>query len=80
MCLSCECFVLPGRYLCNGPIPRPDEFDRLWCVNVCDLETSKIKEPWPALGCCARKNVIDNFCLYGILNMYLDYEILLPLY
>jgi hypothetical protein len=25
------------------------------CVTVCDLETSTISRPWPALGCCTRK-------------------------
>jgi len=23
---------------------------RLWCVVVCDLETSRMRRPWPALG------------------------------
>jgi hypothetical protein len=29
-------FVLSGRGLCNGPIPRPEESYRLWCVSECD--------------------------------------------
>jgi hypothetical protein len=29
-------FVLSGRGLCDGPIPRPDESYRLWCVSECD--------------------------------------------
>ena len=33
--------VLSGRGLCDGPIPRPEEFYRQWCVIVCDPETSK---------------------------------------
>jgi hypothetical protein len=28
--------VLSGRGLCDGPIPRPEESYRLWCVIVCD--------------------------------------------
>ena len=28
----CECCVLSGRGLCDGPIPRPGEFYRVWCV------------------------------------------------
>jgi hypothetical protein len=32
--------VLSGRGLCDGPIPRPEESYRLWCVLVCDHETS----------------------------------------
>jgi hypothetical protein len=44
------------RYsLCEGLIPRPEESYRLWCVIVCDLETSIMRRPWLALGCCARK-------------------------
>jgi hypothetical protein len=49
--------VLSGC-LCDGPIPRPEEFYRLWCVIVCDLETSRMKRPWPGLGCCARKKQV----------------------
>jgi hypothetical protein len=29
-------FVLPGRGLCNWPIPRPEESYRLWRVSECD--------------------------------------------
>jgi hypothetical protein len=28
--------VLSGRGLCDGPIPRPEESYRLWCVIECD--------------------------------------------
>jgi len=33
--------VLSGRDLCVELITRPEESYRLWCVVVCDLETSK---------------------------------------
>ena len=36
--------MLSGRGLCDGPIPCPEEFYRLWCVIVCDLENLKNKE------------------------------------
>jgi hypothetical protein len=29
-------FVLSGRGLCDGQIPRPEESYRLWCVSECD--------------------------------------------
>jgi hypothetical protein len=29
-------FLLSGRGLCDGPIPRPEESYRLWCVSECD--------------------------------------------
>jgi hypothetical protein len=35
-CLSCTVFVLSGRGLCDGPIPRPEDSYRLWCVSECD--------------------------------------------
>jgi len=45
-----ECCVLSGRGLCDGLITLPEESYRLWCVVVCDLETSRMRRPWPALG------------------------------
>jgi hypothetical protein len=54
VCL-CECCVLSGRGLCYELITRPEESYRLWCVVVCDLETSRMRKPWPALGRSTRK-------------------------
>ena len=34
--------MLSGRGLCDELITRPEEYYRLWCVVVCDLETSRI--------------------------------------
>ena len=42
MFVCCECCVLSGRGLCDELITRPEESYRLWCVVVCDLETTKI--------------------------------------
>jgi hypothetical protein len=39
VCL-CKCCVLSGRGLCEGPITRPEESYRVWCV-----ELSVIEEP-----------------------------------
>ena len=50
MFVCCECCVLSGRGLCDELITRPEESYRLWCVVVCDLETSRMRRPWPALG------------------------------
>jgi len=44
------CCVLSGRGLCDELITRPEESYRLWCVVMCDLETSRMRSPWPALG------------------------------
>jgi len=44
--VCCECRVLSGRGLCDELITRPKESYRLWCVVVCDLETSRIGAPY----------------------------------
>ena len=58
MFVCCECRVLSGRGLCDELITRPEESYRLWCVFVCDLETSRMRRPLPALGrsATAKKN------------------------
>ena len=48
--VCCECRVLSGRGLCDELITRPEESYRLWCVVVCDLEASRMRRSWPALG------------------------------
>ena len=53
MFVCCEYCVLSGRGICNELITRPEESYQLWCV-VCDLETSsRMRRPWPPLGCSA---------------------------
>jgi len=37
---------LSGRGLCDKLITRPEESYRLYCVVVCDLETSRIGAPY----------------------------------
>ena len=49
MSVCCECCVLPSTGLCEGLITRPEESYWLWCVIVCDLETSWMR-PWPTGG------------------------------
>jgi len=58
MFVCCECCVLSGRGLCDQLITSPEESYRLWCVVVCDLETSWMRRPWPALGCSATKKTV----------------------
>jgi hypothetical protein len=50
MFVCCECCALSGRGLCDGLITLPEESYRLWCVVVCDLETSKTRRLKPATG------------------------------
>ena len=49
MDVSCECCVLSGRGIRDKPILLSEESYRL----CCDLETSRMRRPWPPLGCCA---------------------------
>jgi len=53
---------LSGTGLCDEPVTRPKESYRLWCVVVCDLETSRMRRPYPTLGRSAtrKKNKLVN--------------------
>jgi hypothetical protein len=44
--VCCDCRVLSGRGLCDELITRPEESYRMYCVIVCDLETSRICTPY----------------------------------
>ena len=50
MFFCCECCVLSGRGLGEGLITGPEKPYRLQCFVVCDLETSRMRSLWPALG------------------------------
>jgi hypothetical protein len=71
-----ECRVLSGRGLCDEPITLPEESYRLWCVAVCDLETSRIGAPYilrvnrfalcgqaSERSCTYHDNDIDTVCV-----------------
>jgi hypothetical protein len=45
-----DCYVLSGRDLCDGLIIGLEESYRLWCVVVCDLETSKNEKAMVRVG------------------------------
>ena len=45
--VCCEFCVLSGRDVCDELITRPEESYELWCVAVCDLETSYMRRSWP---------------------------------
>ena len=38
--VCCDCCVLSGRGLCDEMATRPEASYRLWCVVVCNVETS----------------------------------------
>ena len=42
--------MLSDRGLCDELITRPEKSYRLWCVVVCDLETSRMRRPYPTGG------------------------------
>jgi len=46
--------VLSGRGFWDELITRPEESYRLWCVVVCDIETLRMRRPWPTGGCRAK--------------------------
>jgi len=54
MDVCCECYVLSDS-LCDELITRPEEYHCLWCIVVCNLETSWMRGPWP-IGDCHAKN------------------------
>jgi len=54
MSVCCDYCVLSGRGLCDELITRPEESYRMWCVVVCELETSWMRRPWPTGDCRAR--------------------------
>jgi hypothetical protein len=78
MDVCCECWVLSGRGLCDGTITRSKESYQLWCVFVCDLETSWIRRPWLTGGCCAkRKTVYFDIKIDGMENLKIYFACLM---
>ena len=55
VCLLWVLCVLSGRGLCDELITRSEESYRLWCVVMCDLETSWIRRSWPNGGLLRQK-------------------------
>jgi len=53
-----DCCVLSSRVLCDKFITSLNESYRLWCVVVNDLETSRTRRSWPALGRSGEKVLI----------------------
>jgi len=73
MFVCCECFVLTGRSLREELITRPEESYRLWCVVVCDLETSWMRRLWPALGSRATGGEKTNNYVPDIKKIFVGY-------
>jgi hypothetical protein len=61
--VCCEWCVLSGRGLCDELLTHPEESYRLWCV-VCDLETSRMRRQWLALGRSVTKKKKIKYVIY----------------
>jgi hypothetical protein len=61
--VSRECCVLSGRILCNGPITRPEESYRMWCVWVWSRNLNS--DGVLAHQCCrAMKKIIGRWIMF----------------
>jgi hypothetical protein len=69
MAVCCECCVLSGRGICDELITHPEESYRLWCVVVCDLETSRMKRPWPTGGSFAKNKQTNHLMKFRYWNI-----------
>jgi len=67
MSVCCVCCISSGHPL-DALITRLKESYRLWCVAVCDLETLRMRRPWPALGRSPTKN-----CLFVYKQLFLNF-------
>ena len=54
--------MLSGGGFYDGPITRLEEIYRLWCVLVCDIDTSRMRKPWHPLGHSATGDKNENKC------------------
>jgi hypothetical protein len=72
MSVSCDCFVLPGRGTCEGPITHPDESHRVWRAWV--WPKNLMVEDWIHYGCRAMRKKYP--CL-AFIHYYYYYPCLL---
>jgi len=76
MFVCCECCLLSGRGLCDGLITRPEKSYRLWCVVVCDLETSRMRRPWHALGRSATRKKTSLWDQFQICTLHFLHSVI----
>ena len=62
------CVVVRGHSV--GLITSPEESYRMWCVVVCDLETSWMRRPWPTGGCRAKNK--ETNCTFKFENQLIE--------
>ena len=74
MSVCCESCSLYGRGLCDKLITRPVESYWMWCVVVCDLETSWMRRPLSTGGCSVKTKKSDcevsrtQYCIISLLH------------
>jgi hypothetical protein len=61
---------LSGRGLCDELIARPEESYRLWCLVVCDLETSRIGGREPLRAAAPKTSTQFNATLVKTLSVH----------
>ena len=77
MSVYCACCVFSGRSLSYRSISCSKQSYWLWCVIVCDLEISRMRQLWPTLGCCAIKRNVHMLTYCDALFYQQQYTIVL---
>jgi hypothetical protein len=62
--VCCKCCVLSGRGLCDELITHQEEYYRLRCVVVCDLENLKNEKAMTRFGLQRHKKMYIILCMY----------------
>ena len=62
--------MFSDRGLCDGLIIRPEKSYRLWCVVVCDIETSRIDEAIARVGPQRHRKKGRSIEQNGLINIY----------
>jgi len=63
ICIACECAVLSGGGLCNGPSIRPEESYRVCvCVTECVSEAPTMRGPRSTRAAEIRENIKGSGC------------------
>jgi len=65
--------MLSARGLCDGLVTFPEKSYRMWCVVVCDLETSWMRRPWPSGGLLHQ---IKKLKLLGLPFLFLSLKLM----
>jgi hypothetical protein len=70
--MSAVSVVWSGRVVCIQLIAHPEESYCLWCVVVCDRETSWMRRTCPTGGCCTKikHEALHNYDVYDDLWLH----------